>query len=178
MIKQGHNLDPYSPIITLNVGLIPFTRGQFEEAVPYFKKCVELDPSFAPGYMWAGTTNWRLKNYPEAQAQLEKAVELSGRSSESLSYLGYFYGKRGMRAEALKLLKETEQRYRAGTGAAYNIARIYAGLGEKERVLEFLDQDVRDRSTFATVLKMDFSWDDVQRDPRFIALLKKVGLEQ
>ena len=40
-----------------------------------------------------------------------------------------------LRAEALKLATEDEERYRAGTDSAYNVARIYAGLGEKEKAL-------------------------------------------
>jgi TolB-like protein/Tfp pilus assembly protein PilF len=176
MIQQAHELDPFSPVITLNVGAIALVRKQFDDALRYFNKSIELDPGFASGYAWAGRANEHLKKYSEAQLQLEKAVELSGRSSECISYLGCFYGRRGMRAEALKLLKENEQRYHAGTGAAYNIARIYAGLREKEKVLELLEQDIRDHSTFSGQLLEDDVWDEVRTHPRFLALLRKVGL--
>ena len=118
MIQKAHELDPYSPIITINLGVVPMARGQFEEALGYFAKSVELDPMFAVGYEWEGIANYRLKNYSEAQAQLEKGVELSGRSSECISSLGYFYAKRGMKEKALKLLKENELRYHEGTGSA------------------------------------------------------------
>ena len=176
MIQQAHQLDPFSPVIMLNVGALPLVRGQFEEALGYFVKSIELDPSFAVGYEWEGIANYKLNKYPEAQAQFEKAVELSGRSSECISSLGYFYGKRGMREKALTLLKENELRYRTGTGSAYNIARIYAGLGEKDKALELLDQDLNDRSIWIGNLLIDLAWDDLRTDPRFIALTKKVGL--
>jgi tetratricopeptide (TPR) repeat protein len=176
IIQRGHELDPFSPIIMLNVGIVPLLRGQFEEALTYFKQTIELDPSVAVGYAWAGLTNYLLKNYAEAQVQLEKALELSGRSSECVGYLGYFYGKRGMREDAMKLLKENEERYRVGTGSAYNIARIYAGLGDKEKVLEFLDRDFHDNSTWITSLNEDYMWDDVRSEPRFVELTRKVGL--
>ena len=81
-----------------------------------------------------------------------------------------------MRAEAMKLVKENEQRYKAGTGSAYNIARIYAGLGEKEKTLDYLEQDLRDRSSEIGFLLMDITMDDVRTSPRFIAILKTVGL--
>jgi serine/threonine protein kinase/Flp pilus assembly protein TadD len=176
MIQKALELDPLSPIIALNVGAIALYRKQYDDALRYFNKSTELDPSFAPAYEFSGLVNEQLKKYPEAQALFEKAVELSGRSSECISSLGWFYGKRGMRAEALKLVKENEQRYHAGTGAAYNTARIYAGLGEKEKVLELLEQDVRDQSTWNGMLLVDNAWDNVRTDPRFVALMKKVGL--
>lgn len=177
IIQKAQELDPYSPIITLNVGAIALYRRNYEEALRSFSKCSELDPSFAPGYAWAGIALARMKRDAEAEAHFKKALELSGRSSETIAYLGNFYGKRGRRSDAVSLLKENERRYREGTGAAYNIAAIYAGLGEKDKVMTYLEQDVRDHSTFATSLMIDLTWDDVRGDPRFIALLRKIGLE-
>ena len=117
-----------------------------------------------------------MKNYPEAIIQIQKAVELSGRSSETLGYLGYVLGKYGKKDEALKLLKENEDRYHAGTGAAYNIARIYAGLGDKEKVFQWLEQDFNDHSTWINSLMVDYTWDDFKTDPRYTELAKKMGL--
>ena len=176
MIQKAQELDPFSPVITLNVGALAFQRKQYDEALRSLNKSIELDPSFAPAYEYAGLVNEQLKKYSEAQAQFEKAMELSGRSSECISLLGNFYAKRGMRAEALKLVKENEQRYHTGTGSAYNIARIYAGLGEKEKVFELLEQDVRDHSTWSGMLLTDNAWENVRTDPRFVVLMKKVGL--
>lgn len=176
IIKKGYELDPFSPIITLNVGAIYLQRKQFEKALSYFQKSIELDPSFAPGHAWLGLTYQLMKKYPEAILQIQKSVELSGRSSESIGYLGYVLGKFGKRDEARKLAKENEARYLAGTGAAYNVARIYAGMDEKEKTLEWLGRDYEDRSTWINSLREDWMWDDVRSDPRFIDLERKVGL--
>jgi eukaryotic-like serine/threonine-protein kinase len=176
MIQKAQELDPFSPVITLNVGVIALQRKQYDEAMRLLNKSIELDPSFAPAYIYSGLTYELLKKYSEAQTAYEKGTELSGRSSESISFLGNFYAKRGMRTEALKLVKENEQRYHAGTGSAYNIARIYVGLGEKEKVFELLEQDVRDHSTWSGMLLTDWAWESVRTDPRFVALMKKVGL--
>jgi len=178
VINRAYELDPYSPIIALNVALISFRQGKYDESLRLLRQSTELDPSFASGYAWEGMTLMRMKNYTKAEASFLKAVELSGRSSESLSFLGYFYGKRRKRSEAMTIARDLEQRYRAGNGAAYNIAYVFAGLAEKDKILTWLEQDVQDRSTFATQLKEDQVWSDVQTDPRFIALLKKVGLEK
>ncbi|MGA7159650.1 MAG: tetratricopeptide repeat protein, partial [Bacteroidota bacterium] len=175
MIQQAHDIDPFSPIFVINMGLNPYIRGHYEEALGYFAKSVELDPSFAIGYEWEGMANNRLKKYSDAQAQFEKAVELSGRSSECISSLGFFYAKRGMKEKALKLLKEDELRYNEGTGSAYNIARIYAGLGDKAKALDLLEKDLNDESIWFGNLLIDETWDDIRTEPRFIALTKKGG---
>lgn len=176
VIKQAYDLDSFSPVITLNVGAIELFKKNYEGALPYFQKSIQLEPSFAPGYEFSGIASMGLKRDQDALAQFQKSVELSGRSSEALSYLGYFYGKTGKREEALKLLDENEKRYRDGTGSAYNIAAIYEGLGEKDKTLEWLERDVQDQSTWTTDLLTDRRWDDIRTDPRFVVLLKKVGL--
>lgn len=176
IIKKGYELDPFSPIITLNVGAIPLLRQQYDAALLYFKKCIELDPSFAPGYGWLGVTYARMKNYPEAISQIQKAVELSGRSSEYVGYLGYVLGKSGKKDEALKLVNENEENYRLGKGAAYNIARVYAGLGDKEKVIQWLERDFQDHSTWINSLISDFVWEDFKTDSRFIEMTRKMGL--
>ncbi len=178
IIKKGYELDPYSPIITLNMGSIYLIRKQYTEAQSYFRKCVELDPSFAPGYGYLGLTFERLKNYPEAIAQIQKAVDLSGRSSEYVSDLGFVLAKYGKKNEALVLAKETEDRYRSASGAAYNVAHIYAGLGEADKVFEWLEKDFNDHSTWINSINEDYMWEDFRTDPRYIDLTKKMGLEK
>ncbi|MEK6756404.1 MAG: protein kinase, partial [Bacteroidota bacterium] len=176
VIQRAYEIDPLSPIIILNVGLAPFYKGDYNKALAYFRKSNEIDPSFASGYSFAGLVYFKLKDYVQALPLLEKGLELSGRSSESISYLGYYYGKIGNRQKALTLLKENQDRYYAGTGPAYNVARIYEGLGDRDKVVEWLERDYRDHSIWMIRLRTDVGWDDVHSDPRFLDLMKKVGV--
>jgi tetratricopeptide (TPR) repeat protein len=160
----------------LNVGLIPFHRGRPEEAIPYFRKTIELDPSFAIGHAWLGMAQLWLKEYGEAETHIRKAVELSGSSSECIAYQGYFYGRTGKRNEALALARENEARYHSGRGSAYDVARIYAGLGEKEKTLKWLERDVLDRGNWIAMLGVDALFADIRKDPRVLELVKKIGI--
>ena len=178
LITQAREIDPFSPVITLNIGTAQCQLGHFEEGLHYFQKSTELDPSFASGYAWAGLAYTELKRYREALSTLEKAVELSGRSSECLSYLGYFYGKTGRRDKALDFIRENQDRYKSGTGSAYNVARIYMGMGEKEKVLEWLEKDYRDWSTWMSALATDFTFNDIRSEPRYVELVRKIREER
>ena len=53
---------------------------------------------------------------------------------------------------------------------------VYLGLGDKERALDGLDQAYEAGSQWVTWLKVDQMFDPLRSEPRFIALLKKVGL--
>src|ERR1051326_5424641 len=107
VIRQALEIDPYSPVITLNMGIVKMILKHYDEALTYFKKGVEIDPSFAVGYAWIGLSYERMKNYADALPALQKAVELSGRSSECLSYLGYVDARSGKRDEAFTDRKST-----------------------------------------------------------------------
>ncbi len=176
LMLQAVEIDPYSPVLTLNLGVAQMMLGNLDEAKKTYSKCIGLDSSSFFGYTYMGIIEARQKNYPEAIKFAQRGVELAGRSSETLGMLGFIYGKAGMRDEALKLATEDEERYHAGTGAAFNIARIYAGLGEKEKTIELLEQDWKDQSTYLSTLLTDPMFESVRSDPRIVALLKQMGL--
>src|SRR5205085_12091646 len=57
-------------------------------------------------------------------------------------------------------------------------ASIYLGLGEKEKALDWLEESYQDQESACWYLKIDPIYDSVRNEPRFQALLKKVGLDQ
>jgi hypothetical protein len=57
-------------------------------------------------------------------------------------------------------------------------AVIYVGLGDKMRALDGLEKAYEARSWSLLWLKMDKIFDPLRSDPRFIELLKKVGLDK
>ena len=59
-----------------------------------------------------------------------------------------------------------------------SLALAYAGVGDKEKLLNSLQQAVVERSNFLTALKVDPIYDPFRNDPRFQALLRRVGLAQ
>jgi hypothetical protein len=59
------------------------------------------------------------------------------------------------------------------------IAIIYLGLGDKDRAFEWLGKACEERDgDNLRWLKVDHLYDPVRSDPRFIDLLKKVGLDK
>jgi hypothetical protein len=71
-----------------------------------------------------------------------------------------------------ELLKTSEQSY----VSAYDIAVLYAGLGETEQAFHWLDKAMAQRPFWLCWLKLDPRLDGLRADPRFDGLLKRVGL--
>jgi len=58
------------------------------------------------------------------------------------------------------------------------IALNYALAGANSEALDWLEKAVEERTPWLPELKMDPAWDALRSQPRFIALLKKIGLEK
>jgi adenylate cyclase len=61
---------------------------------------------------------------------------------------------------------------------SYWPAAIYAGLGDKDRAFELMEESFRQHSGNLTCLKPDPFWDDLRSDPRYADLLRRMGLPQ
>jgi len=175
-IKRAQGLDPLSPIITGNVGYIYFLKGDLASAQKEYGRTIALDPGFAMGYGGLGLLALRQEKHEQAVTELTKAVELSGRFGHALSDLGYAYAVLGDRKNALVILKELEEKLLKQETAAINLAVVYSGLGEKDRVFALLERDFQQHSYELTRLASDPAFNGLRSDPRYVSLLKRMGL--
>ncbi len=90
-----------------------------------------------------------------------------------MSFWGYVNGRAGHRDEALQAIKELQAR--SGFVPLF-LARVRVALGDDDETIRLLEQVYNDRSESIVWLKVDPTFDTLRKNPRFIALLKKVGL--
>jgi tetratricopeptide (TPR) repeat protein len=65
------------PLAHLELAGALWRAGKHEDALVHYRKCVELDPSFARGRLNLGRAHLQLGNRGDAIPQLRKAIELS-----------------------------------------------------------------------------------------------------
>lgn len=88
-----------------------FDKGDFVRARLQFKNALQIDPKYAPGYLWLAKTEMKLENWRGAFSALSQAVELDPKMLEAQILLGRIYlsGKRLAEAENhLKAAQEIE----------------------------------------------------------------------
>lgn len=91
-----------------------------------------------------------------------------------LRFRGYVRALAGRREEALRDLSELKQRVERGESARVELAQIHLGLGDRERVLETLEQSPEAGVSFQPYLWPEY--EAYHSDPRFLAILAKFGL--
>jgi TolB-like protein/tetratricopeptide (TPR) repeat protein/class 3 adenylate cyclase len=179
-VKEGQRaqeLDPLSLIInTLNGSIFYYARRN-EEASVRLQKTIELDPNFWIAHLFLGKSYIEKRKYSDAIAELTKAREVSGGNSEPISTIGCAWALAGDVAKARAVLKElkslADQRYVPPT----NVAILCYAVGEKDETFTWLEKAYEDRDMRLCRMKVEPKWDALRSDPRFVAMLKRIGLE-
>ncbi|HYR74716.1 MAG TPA: tetratricopeptide repeat protein [Pyrinomonadaceae bacterium] len=175
-MKLARELDPLALIINAEVGWAYYFGRRYDKAIEQFQKTLEMDPSFSVNRMFFGLAYTQQERFPEAISELRKAVELSGGSLLMKAILGHAYGRAGDRKAAEKIIAELTE---TSTGyiSAYNVALIYAGLGDRENALSWLARAVEQHDLFLAWMNVEPMFDSVRADPRFADLVKRIGLK-
>jgi len=93
-------------------------------------------------------------------------------------WLGYAYAVAGERSKAEAIIAELNQVSQRQFVSPYCPALVYLGLGNEVRALDGFEKAYEAHSQQLLSLKVDKVYDPLRSEPRFIALLKKVGLDQ
>ena len=76
-IRKAQELDPLSPVIKANVGVIYYFGRQYDLAIGQLRKVLEEHPDFSVAHWGMGLATSRRECSAEAIAELEKADALS-----------------------------------------------------------------------------------------------------
>ena len=114
---------------------------------------------------------------PEAIAEYQKAVDLSNGNLDAVASLGHAYAIVGNKVAAGRILRRLEQASKTGQVSPYLVATIYAGVGNKDKALDLLEESYREKPfDIAWNLKSDVRIDNLRSDRRFQNLLTRAGL--
>ena len=170
--QRALELEPLSTAANISYSLSLFYSGRIEESEAQLKKTIELTPDlwFSHYYLY---NLYRFKgNHPQAVEELAKSKDLRDET------------------EAAKLIKESFAKggwqgfLRAATADAqmkinpYTLAGLYAELGNKDQAFAALDEAVGKGDQSIGFVKIDPFMKPLHDDPRYAALLKRVGFQQ
>ena len=136
-----------------------------------------MDQNFVPAQHAIETAYAQNGMYKEAVAERQKVLTLSG-SPDLAAAIGADYaqsGYPGVMQSWLEGLKEVSKR---GYVSAYNIAQIYARLGEKTQAMTWLEQALNQRDSKLTYVKVEPAFDQIRTDPQFQHIVQRLGMPQ
>jgi TolB-like protein/Tfp pilus assembly protein PilF len=175
ILDRAQELDPLSLVVPSVQGWSRFFARRFDEAIPFYRQVLNIDPSFHLALWFLGEALVEMAQYEEGVAALERAYELAGRTSRLLGYLGYAYGRAGREDRARQSLAELDVREKHGYVPPYFQALVLSGLQENDRAIARLEEAYRVGDTMLRDLKADPHWDRMRVLPRFAALMRQMG---
>jgi len=175
-VEKALELDPLSVETSGNAGTWYLYAGQYEKAVKHSKDAVELDPGNSFHLDNLGLAHIQKGIVEEGLTMVKRAFEMS---HTPILYrdLAWAYVKAHRPEKAKKLLAELEAE-EAVPASGTAIAGVYAVLGEKEKALEWLERAYDQGSGYLAYVNCDFVFESLWGEPRFQALVEKMGLRK
>lgn len=170
-IQRALELDPLSLSVGTNAGFQSYLAHQFESEIDQHRRTLELEPDYALGHWALGLAYEQKGMYEEAVAAQRRAVSLSGGSVLIKSTLGRACALAGRTDEAREVLGELL----AARVSPFRVATVQVALGDAEGAIEQLDKACRERDHWMVWLKVDPMLETLRPDPRFEALVQRVG---
>jgi adenylate cyclase len=182
--------------------------GRLEAALVQAQRAAARDPLYANHHQQLGTMYLLARQYEAAIESLERALELNPQAPIAPDLLSSAYHWSGNDAEALevsvrRLPEEVEAALRrvydaggyegmvraaaealvaqSGRPCTDDPARgagMYALIGEADQMFACIEETLERRAAYGLFLKDAPHWDPYRGDPRFTALLRRMGLEE
>jgi TolB-like protein len=150
--------------------------GDYERAVRESKMAMELDPdSFMPHFI-LGRAYIRMGKASEAIAELKHKAASVQESPLMAAALGLAYGTSGQTKQTQKIVQAFAAYAKKRYIPATYFGMLYAGLGDQEQALNWLEKAYEERADGLTWINVEPMFDGVRQHPRFQALVKRMGL--
>jgi len=203
-IQQALSINPNSTAARWMNADILMRTGHEEEAIAEATTASQLDPVSASSFTNRAFIKYFARHYDAALDDMNRAAKLPHDPKQldfaladiyvekgmykqaadlfegftgphALGHLGNIYARQGKVKEAQAIIAQMEQEVeRSGIGR-YEIAFIYAALGDRDQAFKWLDSAFGTRDKGITFLKVDPCLDPLRSDPRFKNLLARVG---
>jgi tetratricopeptide (TPR) repeat protein len=171
-LRKAQELEPSQPIYSALIGMVMIYQRRYDDAIRQLRLTLEMDPDFATTNTYLAAAYLRNGEYEKALDQLSRVKGLAPGSAACLGQIHALSGRRDKALEEIERLRKlSKQRY----VPAYDIATIYAALGEVDETYEWLSRAFGERSQLRGWLLWDYVFDGMRADARYAALVQQLN---
>lgn len=157
---------------------ILYFAHRFEEMADLLEKALQKETDFAPVYDWLGMAYVQLEKFDQSIDVYQKATALSDGLAEIKAGLGHAYGIAGRIKEAQAIMDEFIALARQYYIPPVQMAFVAFGLGNTDMAFQLLERAFKERSWELVFIATEPWFDPLHDDPRFMDLIKRIGLPQ
>ena len=176
-MNKSLSLDPLSMMIFTGVGDAYYFAREYERSVFHYRMSVELDPRFDGTHTGLARSLEALGRFDEARAEYEEGRRLSGGIAGPSFGLGHLEAASGNEQEARRILAELIATRAKRVVSAWGIAVLHASLGDIDEAFKWLETAIEERASGLLLLRVHPRLDPIRKDPRYLPLVRRLGLE-
>lgn len=180
-LEEAHTtiqLDPLSSTYNNWLAQCLANGGYLDEARDLIERTIAADPLFRAATETLGWIHVLRGDYEAAITAMEQLPLKAGLEYASAADRGHVYAKLGRTDDARRMLALLEARQLAQPEVTldWDFAIVYEGLGDRDRAIEYLHRAVDRRLGSAIMMASFASLRGMWEDPRFHAVLDRVGV--
>ena len=177
-IRRAKEINPFSMIINaIEVSVLCVAR-EYDQGIAQGQKALEMDPHFAEVYGYLERCYDQKGMYRDAIAAHQMHRKLAGHDGKEPAASREAAAATSARVYWQKRLELEMEESKGGQGSEFELAEIYAQLGEKDQALAWLEKAYEKRSVMMMYLKVLPNLDPLRSDTRYEDLVRRVGLPQ
>ena len=175
-IQSAMQLDPLSLVINCLKGWVLYFARRYDDAIHQLLNTIEMDQNFLVTRYFLGVVYLRTGRFEESVVQFEKAKQTSNNHPGPVAGLSAALALSGKKSEARKILEALQKLTARRYVAPYYIAMAHLALGDVAKAFDWLEKAFEEHSTYLSNIKADPGLDSLRSDPRFLKLVRRVGL--
>jgi tetratricopeptide (TPR) repeat protein len=176
-LEIAHTLDPGSPLIPIAEGESLYMARRYDQAIETLTRVQGMGPHLDATYFWRGLAYEQKGQFKEAISDLQRAVEIDDKPL-NLGALGHIYALSNRKQEVRRILLALDKRAEHEYVDPWSYGVIYSGLGDRDTAFRWLEKAYQQRSYWIFALKVAAIYDSLHSDPRFTAMVHRLGLDQ
>ena len=175
LLRRALERDPLSAALYNDLAYTYSLSSRDDQAITQFRKALELDRNFHLSRLHLAFSYRFVGKAAEAAAEFQMLAQLAPDLPYVQGALGYFYAVTGRSAEAQRVLADLDRLARERYVTHWARAIVYIGLGQNGLALDWLEKACEERDGWIWALSVEPWYAPLRKEPRFQALLKKVG---
>jgi TolB-like protein/Flp pilus assembly protein TadD len=171
-VRRAQELDPLAPILPAVLSRVYLFAGDTDQAIRIALDAILRDPTYAVIHDALGQAYRQKGQYGPALEQFNQYLRLSHSDPDAWTNLAQTYAQMGDRAKAIEILNRL-QKPDGGYVSPYNFALVYAALGDKTRMYDWLDQAMKVHAAACVMLNVEPAFQPWRSEPRFQELVAR-----
>ena len=176
--KLAVSIEPRSPLLNTALGEAYYQARQFKDSIGPNQKALSFDPNYAVAVINLGRAYEQQGMYPLALHAYQSILSFAPHDPALLALLGHLYAVSGQQASARRIISQLQQMRKDRYVPSLYIAMVHTGLGDKDEAFAWLDKAYAERCEYLVYLPTEPMADPLRSDPRFPALLQRLGLKK